>query len=287
MHTARQWFARNADARRKVVLKVDFKSIFNCVKRDVFLRAFRRHLPGLSAWAEWTYGAPSHLFFAGAEMLASEAGGQQGDPLAPLAFSLALNEILPDVAAAGADGPGELDQLFAYLDDGWIAGDDVAVARAFATLQRLAPSLGLALSVGKCELVPAAGADSAVDRGLFPAELAFAADGHFELLGAPVGSASFCAAHTAARVAAAQPLLDELALLPDRGGDALLELALRVVRYLIAQAGGVLAQHALLLGDLAEVGLQFAQLLEVLLEALQALAPSTTQQPPRPPSGFS
>ena len=56
-----------SDARRKVAVKVDFKNAFNCVKRDVFLRAFRRHLPGLSAWAEWTYGTPSHLFFAGEE----------------------------------------------------------------------------------------------------------------------------------------------------------------------------------------------------------------------------
>ncbi|MAE72425.1 MAG: hypothetical protein CME06_18385 [Gemmatimonadetes bacterium] len=58
-------------------------------------------------------------------MLSSEAGGQQGDPVAPLAFSLALNEILPELAAAAADGPGSLDLLFSYLDDGWIAGDEM------------------------------------------------------------------------------------------------------------------------------------------------------------------
>ena len=34
--------------------------------------------------------------------------------------------------------------MFFYLDDGWMCGDDTAVARAFAELQRLAPEIGLA-----------------------------------------------------------------------------------------------------------------------------------------------
>eukprot|EP00664_Eupelagonemidae_sp_cell27_P010445 gene10445-4870_t len=167
------------------------------------------------AMEQWTYGAPSHLVFAGDEVLTSEADGQQGDPLAPLAFSLALNEILPGVAAAAAGGPGDLDQLFAYLDDGWIAGDDVAVARALRALLRLAP-------LHKCEVLPAAGVDTAVDRALCPQGILFpvpalAADlvAAFELLGAPVGPARFCADHTRGRVEAAQSLLDEIAQLPD------------------------------------------------------------------------
>ena len=50
------------------------------------------------------------------------------------------------------------------------------------------------------------------------------ASGDFELLGAPIGSAAFCDAHTRERVAKAQLLLDELALLPDP------QIALRLLR---------------------------------------------------------
>ncbi len=105
-HVAQQWCARNAGAARKVFLKVDFRNAFNLVDRGRFLRAFRKHFPGLSPWAEFCYAAPSHLFFGGDAALTSEAGGQQGDPLAPLAFAAALDEILPGVAAAGANGTG-------------------------------------------------------------------------------------------------------------------------------------------------------------------------------------
>eukprot|EP00662_Eupelagonemidae_sp_cell21_P046891 gene46891-41891_t len=35
------------------------------IDRDVFLREVRNRLPGLAPWAEWCYGAPSHLLFDG------------------------------------------------------------------------------------------------------------------------------------------------------------------------------------------------------------------------------
>ncbi len=99
---------------------------------------------------------------------ASQEGGQQGDPAAGLGFSLALQGILPRVAAAGKDGAGVIDQMSFYLDDGWIAGDDTAVARALAMLQQIAPEIGLELNLGKCELIPAADNASTFDRALFP-----------------------------------------------------------------------------------------------------------------------
>eukprot|EP00663_Eupelagonemidae_sp_cell21sb_P000575 gene575-2533_t len=118
-----------------------------------------------------------------------------------------------------------------YLDDVWVSGDDTAVARALDALRRFAPSIGLELNIPKCELIPAAGVRSEIDRSLFPSHITFpvpaiAPDvvGAFELLGAPVGPAPFCAAHTLARVSAVQPLLDELAHLPDP------QVALRLLR---------------------------------------------------------
>eukprot|EP00661_Eupelagonemidae_sp_cell13_P006118 gene6117-3590_t len=234
-------------------------------------------MPGLSAWAEWCYSAPSHLFFDG-ETLSSQAGGQQGDPLAPLAFSLVLDEILPGMATAGNDGPGELDELFAYLDDGWIAGDDTAVARALRALLRLAPTIGLTLTLPKCELIPAAGVHSEMDRSLFPAEIAFPAPalapdavGAFELLGAPIGPASFCAAHTRARVAAAQPLLDELALLPDP------QIALRLLRNCAAFGKMAFTARVVEHGSHDTQLRDFDERVRACFEGFTGLCPSATQ----------
>ena len=50
-------------------------------------------MPGLARWAEWCYGRPSKLFFDGA-IIKSEVGVQQGDPLGPLLFALALQPVL-------------------------------------------------------------------------------------------------------------------------------------------------------------------------------------------------
>eukprot|EP00666_Eupelagonemidae_sp_cell4sb_P017889 gene17889-biopygen41696 len=265
-HTASQWMDRNRDQAEKVFLKIDFENAFNCVDRAAFLHEVRNRLPGLSAWAEWCYGAPSHLYFSDTT-IPSEVGAQQGDPLGPLLFALALKPILlkiagecgvatqpdaPNTAAsphpsagacprrepdvpnsavsqppadaavspepppAPAPAPGAaLDLLFSYLDDGCIAGHFRAVARAFSILVAAAARIGLKLNVGKCELIPAAGPRSTVDFSVFPAGMKVLPGGNFELLGAAVGGAASRDAHTAARVAAAQPQLDAIGELPD------------------------------------------------------------------------
>ncbi|MDP7042212.1 MAG: tRNA dihydrouridine(20/20a) synthase DusA, partial [Gammaproteobacteria bacterium] len=87
-------------------------------------REVREHLPGISKWAEWCYASPSRLLFDGAA-ISSEVGCQQGDPLGPLLFSMAIQPILMELA--GIDG---VDLMFSYLDDCCIAGECVAVAGA-------------------------------------------------------------------------------------------------------------------------------------------------------------
>ena len=89
----RQWFQRHSADAEKVLLKVDFENAFNCVDRKCFLEQCRQHFPGLAPWAEWCYDSPSHLFF-GDHRIASESGVQQGDPLGPLLFALALQPVL-------------------------------------------------------------------------------------------------------------------------------------------------------------------------------------------------
>ena len=90
--------------------------------------------------------------------------------------------------------------VFSYLDDTCLAGDQRAVATAFADLKAASASIGLELNMAKCELIPAAGLHSNVDMSLFPSDVAFKPEGEFELLGGPIGSPEFCNDHTQDRV---------------------------------------------------------------------------------------
>ena len=151
VHTARQWMYRRGGHATDVFLKVDFHNAFNTVDRAALLRQVRLHLPGLAPWAEWCYSRHNRLLFHG-DVLTSEAGVQQGDPLGPLLFALALQ---PAMQAAKA---GPLNQsphlIFAYLDDVCLAGDYRVVAAGFARLAAAARQVGLHINLAKSELIP-------------------------------------------------------------------------------------------------------------------------------------
>ena len=111
-----------------VFVNIDFSNAFNCVNRDVFLRECRRVFPGLSQWSEWCYSHPSTLFY-GQDHIESQCGVQQGDPLGPFLFSLALQPFLQDLHSRTS--PGGLQLVFSYLGDCCLAGQQHAVAEAF------------------------------------------------------------------------------------------------------------------------------------------------------------
>ena len=144
--------------------------------------------------------------------ISSEAGVQQGDPLGPLLFALALHPAL-EAARSGLAPP---DLVLAFLGDVCLAGDYRHVAASLARLTAAARQVGLELNPEKCEVVACAGADHCIDMRLFPAEVKTNASGAFSLLGAPIGPPAFCEAYTIKeRVEKARPLLAELASLPD------------------------------------------------------------------------
>ena len=228
VYTARQWMYRRGGHATDIFLKVNFHNAFNTVDRAALLRQVRLHLPGLVPWAEWCYSRHSRLLFHG-DVLTSETGVQQGDPLGPLLFALALQ---PAMQAAKA---GPLNQsphlIFAYLDDVCLAGDYRAVAGGFARLAAAAHQVGLHINLAKSELIPCGGPDSAIDRGVFPPGIAINPTTCFTLLGARIGGVAFCEQQTVAQcVDKTRPLLDAIAVLPEpQAGRAPAAAPLRVL----------------------------------------------------------
>ena len=164
VHVARHWAHRHSSHPNKCFLTVDFANAFNSVDRAALLREVRLHLPGLAPYAEWCYGQHSRLLFQG-HPLSSEAGVQQGAPLGPLLFSLALQPALR--AARIVPESQQPDLGFAFLDDVCLAGSIPQVSAALARLAAAARQVGLALNPSKCELTLCS-EDGLCDPRLFP-----------------------------------------------------------------------------------------------------------------------
>ena len=212
LETARQWIDRNSNNLSAVLVKIDFTNAFNSGDRQSFLEQCRHQFPGLSRWAEWCYAQPSKLYF-GSEILSSEKGVQQGDPIGPLLFALAIQPLLRDISNGYSDEALQL--VFSFLDDLILAGEQQAVSGAFKFLKAAASQIALEFNTSKCEVIPAARESAIIDKTLFPNDIIFREDGNFELLGGPIGTDAFCNQHTQDRVDKAQKLLSALGELPD------------------------------------------------------------------------
>ena len=214
IHAVRAWTQRHQGSPHKILVKLDYSNAFNCVSRAAVLTSSAEHFPQLSRWATWCYQQPSRLQF-GEHVLFSRAGVQQGDPLGPLLFSLALQPIIEEIRA------GPVDLALQYLGGGVLAGDIAAVGAALQLVQRRAHHIGLALNLAKCQLVVAGPADAAALLAHLPSELVVTSDGtlkslsNFDFLGAAIGDAAFVRSHTADRAAKAGDLLDSISELTD------------------------------------------------------------------------
>ena len=123
-----------------VFVKIDFTNAFNTLRRDVILEAVERHLPELLPYA--SYSENSDLQF-GDFSLQSQEGAQQGDPLGPLYFCLAVHDLLSSLQSPIVVG---------YLDDMSMGGEAGKVAEDFTRLESGAAKLGLTLNRSKCEV---------------------------------------------------------------------------------------------------------------------------------------
>ena len=76
----------------------------------------------------------------------SEEGAQQGDPLGPAYFCLAIRKLLSSLKS---------ELVVAYLDDITLGDDAETIAIDFAEICRCATEKGLSLNGAKCEIIGA------------------------------------------------------------------------------------------------------------------------------------
>ena len=142
VHACRNFFG-DAGSTNKVLLKIDFKNAFNTIRRDCVLQKVFESFPQIYFFVYQAYATPSNLFF-GKEVLLSKEGVQQGDPLGPLLFSLAINDAISCCKS-------EFNMW--YLDDGTLGGNVDVVLADFVKIMELENSLGLKVNPAKCEIV--------------------------------------------------------------------------------------------------------------------------------------
>ena len=204
IHAANSLFHDNAiPGEDKWTLQVDFTNAFNTINREAMLMEVRRHCPKATAWADYCYASHSHLFF-GDSRISSETGAHQGDPLASLFFALVLHPILLQLK----DLLPNLLLNCSFLDDVTIIGNQASLQTAYDFLRDEGARVGLSLNPQK-SLIHAPSLDSTIldplGRGV-----PRAADGGFQLLGAPVGNIPFSRDVVSSRIEKISAILDVL-----------------------------------------------------------------------------
>ncbi|CAK1600196.1 unnamed protein product [Parnassius mnemosyne] len=126
----------------EVLLKLDLKNAFNSVNRDTLLKEIKIHVPEIYNFLLQCYHCPSKLVHKSNEII-SAVGCQQGDPLGPAIFSLAINPIIHSLNSK---------LNIWYLDDGTLAGDAQTVLADLVHVKQHFNRIGLELNYDKSEL---------------------------------------------------------------------------------------------------------------------------------------
>ena len=87
------WIFLNTLPSDKALLKVNFSNAFNTIRRDKILEATEAHIPALLPFVHSVYSSPSTLLWEGDRIESSE-GIQQGDPLGPMLFRIAIHGLM-------------------------------------------------------------------------------------------------------------------------------------------------------------------------------------------------
>jgi hypothetical protein len=159
-------------------LQVDVSAAFPTVSRQHVLQETATDAPSLYNAMKFCLSKSSPIY-CGKNILYAESGVPQGCPLAPVAFSLAIQPIVRTISRT----MGLIWNVW-YLDDGLLVGDPQKLGEALAYLERELRKRGLALNRKKCALWgPAASlVPHSADIPIVPWE----PDSGITLLGAPI-----------------------------------------------------------------------------------------------------
>ena len=86
-------YLENPISQGKVVLKIDFKNAFNCIRRDKILALVKQKIPKIYNFVYQCYAEKSNLLF-GPDIIHFQEGVQQGEPLGPFLFSLGIQPVV-------------------------------------------------------------------------------------------------------------------------------------------------------------------------------------------------
>jgi hypothetical protein len=167
VHSLRQWWERNRDNTRFVLMKKDYSSdysnAFNEAEPNAFLNTTCRQMPGCARLAEWCYGEGSNLIYNG-ELFKKSERGQQGCPMMMPIFCSMKKEMrdrIPKVVG--------LDFTADFADDGVDGGDCDTVYNVLEKEVALGPEYGLRNICEKMVVYPLAGERFSGDLSKFTA----------------------------------------------------------------------------------------------------------------------
>ena len=141
VHAARSYL--NGLEGDRLMFKLDFKNAFNSIRRDLMLSRTLEKVPVAFPLAYISYRQPSFLFH-GEYTIESCEGVQQGDPLGPLLFCIAIHDLINTVKSEFS--------VF-YLDDGILGGSSKDVISDLKVLEERARHIGLVLNHSKSECI--------------------------------------------------------------------------------------------------------------------------------------
>ena len=127
VHAAREFVQSASRSYEPIVLfKVDIRNAYNSILRSTFLSEIRDKCPQIYPMMRQCYGFSSPLFY-GTNKISSHTGLQQGDPLASLAFSVAIHPVIKAVNSRFNAW---------YRDDGTFGGSVQEATEDLNTLER-------------------------------------------------------------------------------------------------------------------------------------------------------
>ena len=127
-----------------VILQVDLSNAFNTVDRSAVLAGVSHLTPHLLPWACLSLSTPAQLYCPIGNLKSSQ-GVQQGSPLGPLFFNVAIHHVITSM-------PADLTWNVWYMDDGTLVGSAAQIEAALSFLIPAFSTLGLQVNLQKTKL---------------------------------------------------------------------------------------------------------------------------------------